>query len=117
MDFHEVQQICTRVAIISQGKLVTETTIEELLKSEGKFRIQVENTQEALFLIKQEPWGVDAELDEQNAIITSAPNNRGRDLNLFLVKAGFAPDSLSQTTQDLEKIFLELTGSKGGEIK
>jgi ABC-2 type transport system ATP-binding protein len=113
----EVQQICTRVAIISQGQLITETTIEDLLRGEGKFSVQVENTQEALFLIKQEPWGAGAELDEHNAIITYAPNNRGRDLNLFLVKAGFAPDSLSQATQDLEKIFLELTGSKGGEIK
>lgn len=113
----EVQQICTRVAIISQGKLVTETTIEELLRGEGKFSVRVENTREALHVIKQEPWGQDAKLAEHNTIITYAPNNRGRDLNLFLVKAGFAPDSLSQTTQDLEQIFLELTGSKGGEIK
>jgi ABC-type multidrug transport system ATPase subunit len=113
----EVQQICTRVAIISQGKLITETTIEELLKGEGKFSVQMENAREALFLIKQETWGKDAELDEHNAIITYAPNNRGRDLNLFLIKAGFAPDTLSEATQDLEKIFLELTGSKGGEIK
>lgn len=113
----EVQQICTRVAIISQGKLITETTIEELLRGEGKFSVRVENTPEALFLIKQESWGKEAVLDENNMIITSAPNNRGRDLNLFLVKAGFAPDGISETTQDLEKIFLELTGSKGGEIK
>jgi ABC-2 type transport system ATP-binding protein len=113
----EVQQICTRVAIISQGKLVTETTIEDLLRGEGKFSVQVENTQEALFLLKQEPWGKEAVLDEHNTIITHAPNNRGRDLNLFLVKAGFAPDSLSEATEDLEQIFLELTGSKGGEIK
>jgi ABC-2 type transport system ATP-binding protein len=113
----EVQQICTRVAIISQGKLVTETTIEKLLRGEGKFSVRVENTHEALRVIKQEPWGRDAQLDEHNAIITYAPNYRGRDLNLFLVKAGFAPDSLSQATQDLEQIFLELTGSKGGEVK
>ncbi len=113
----EVQQICTRVAIISQGKMVTETTIENLLRGDGKFRVQVENTHEALNVIKQEPWGKDAQLDERNAIITYAPNYSGRDLNLFLVKEGFAPETLSQATQDLEQIFLELTGSKGGEVK
>jgi ABC-type multidrug transport system ATPase subunit len=113
----EVQQICTRVAIISQGQLVTETTIEDLLRGEGKFSVQVENTREALHVIQQEPWGKDAQLDQHNAIITPAPNNRGRELNLFLVKAGFAPDSLALATQDLEQIFLELTGSKGGEVK
>ena len=113
----EVQQICSRVAIISQGKLVTETTIEQLLKGDGKFSVQVENTAEALRLIRQQPWGADAQINEKNEILTGAPNNRGRDLNLFLIKAGYAPDSLSLATQDLEEIFLELTGSKGGEVK
>jgi ABC-type multidrug transport system ATPase subunit len=114
----EVQQICTRVAIINQGKLVTETTIEDLLKGEGKFSVQLEDPTAALQLIKQQDWGTSAELDSTtNTILTHAPNNHGRDLNLFLVNAGFIPDSLTQATQDLEEIFLELTGSKGGEVK
>ncbi len=38
----EVQQICTRVAIINLGKLVTETTVEELLTGRGEFTVTVE---------------------------------------------------------------------------
>jgi ABC-type multidrug transport system ATPase subunit len=111
----EVQQICTRVAIINLGKLVTESTIEELTNGRGEFSVTLERAQEALELVRAQAWGKDAHLDEHGALITSAPGNRGRDLNLFLVKAGFAPDLLTQATQDLEEVFLRLTnGGTGG---
>jgi ABC-2 type transport system ATP-binding protein len=111
----EVQQICTRVAIINLGKLVTESTIEELTNGRGEFSVTLERAQEALELIRMQPWGKDAHLDEHGALITAAPGNRGRDLNLFLLKAGFAPDLLTQATQDLEEVFLRLTnGGTGG---
>jgi ABC-2 type transport system ATP-binding protein len=111
----EVQQICTRVAIINLGKLVTESTIEELTNGRGEFSVILERAQEALELVRTQPWGKDAHLDEHGALITAAPGNRGRDLNLFLVKAGFAPDLLIQATQDLEEVFLRLTnGGTGG---
>src|SRR5437588_11387981 len=113
----EVQQICTRVAIINLGKLVTETTVEELLTGRGEFTVTVERAQEAFALVKAQPWGSEAYLDANGAIITLAPQGRGRDLNLFLVNAGFVPDMLTQTTQDLEQVFLSLTNSGTGEIK
>src|SRR5215470_17559981 len=36
----EVRQICTRVAILNQGKLVTETTIDELVSGHGEFVVR-----------------------------------------------------------------------------
>ncbi len=111
----EVQQICTRVAIINLGKLVTESTIEELTNGRGEFSVTLERAQEALELVRAQAWGKGAHLDEHGALITLAPGNRGRDLNLLLVKAGFAPDLLTQATQDLEEVFLRLTnGGTGG---
>jgi ABC-type multidrug transport system ATPase subunit len=111
----EVQQICTRVAIINLGKLVTESTVEELTSTHGEFAITLERAQEALALVQAQNWGREARLNEQGALITRAPGNRGRELNLFLVQAGFAPDTISQATQDLEEVFLRLTnGGTGG---
>src|SRR5260370_24143976 len=111
----EVQQICTRVAIINLGKLVTESTVEELTSGRGEFVVTLERAQDALAVLRAQDWGRDARLNEQGALITPAPANRGRELNLFLVKAGFAPDTISQATQDLEEVFLRLTnGSTGG---
>ena len=111
----EVQQICTRVAIINHGKLITETTVDELLSGQGDYTVKVEHAAEALALVQQQTWGKDARLDSYGNLVTLAPNARGRDLNLFLVTAGFIPDSLAQTTQDLEHVFLQLTNSSAGE--
>ena len=113
----EVQQICTRVAIIHLGKLVTESSVEELISGRGEYTVKLERANEALALIQKQPWGRGARLDSSGALVTLAPEGRGRDLNLFLVNAGFAPDTLMQTTQDLEQVFLSLTNSGTGEIQ
>ncbi|GER87446.1 ABC transporter ATP-binding protein [Dictyobacter vulcani] len=112
----EVQQICSRVAIIAQGSLVKETTIENLVRGEGEFSVHLERAQQALQLVRQQAWGNEAHLDEEGALITMAPDGLGRNLNLFLVQAGFVPDTLTAATKDLEKIFLELTHSDSGEV-
>jgi ABC-type multidrug transport system ATPase subunit len=113
----EVQQICTRVAIIARGSLITETTIEDLVRGAGEFSIQVEHIQEALALIQQQSWGRQAHIDSHGSLITLAPTGRGRDLNLFLCNAGFAPETLTPAKQDLEQIFLQLTNSGSGEVQ
>lgn len=113
----EVQQICTRVAIINLGKLVTVSSIGELTQGHGEFSVTLDRPQEALTLVQAQPWGKNARLDANGALITTAPNNRGRDLNLFLVKVGFAPDTLTMATQDLEEVFLRLTNGGAGGVQ
>jgi ABC-2 type transport system ATP-binding protein len=112
----EVQQICTRVAIINLGKLVTVSTVEELTKGHGEFEVTVERAPEALALVQRQPWGQSARLDDNGHLVTPAPDGRGRELNAFLVQAGFVPDALAQATVDLEDVFLRLTGN-GHTIK
>ncbi|HZR39457.1 MAG TPA: ABC transporter ATP-binding protein [Ktedonobacteraceae bacterium] len=110
----EVQQICTRVAIINLGKLVTEKTIEELIRGQGEYSVTLERAAEALIHVQRQEWGKSAYLNDDGALITPAPDSRGRELNLFLVNAGFVPDSLAPATQDLEQVFLKLTNSVSG---
>ena len=113
----EVQQICTRVAIINLGKLVTESTVEELTSGQGQFAVKVEHAAEALDLVHTQAWGKGARIDDNGMLTTLAPEGRGRNLNLFLVNAGFVPETIAPATQDLEQIFLRLTNSGSGEIK
>ncbi len=63
------------------------------------------------------PGAARRRVDEHGALITAAPDGHGRDLNLFLVNAGFAPDSLSLETHDLEQVFLDLTNSSNGAAR
>ncbi len=113
----EVQQICTRAAIINLGKLVTESSIEDLTSGQGEFTVRVERPQEALTIVQAQPWGSSARLDASGALHTKAPQGRGRDLNLFLVNAGFIPETIVQSTEDLEQVFLRLTNTGTGDIQ
>ncbi|WP_218103926.1 ABC transporter ATP-binding protein [Thermogemmatispora onikobensis] len=115
----EVQQICTRVAIIRLGRLVTEASVEDLTRGRGEFVVRLDYPHEALRLVRAQPWGATAYLNQNGELVTPAPSGRGRELNRFLVEAGFIPDSLAPATLDLEQVFLQLTAdaaAMGGKV-
>jgi ABC-2 type transport system ATP-binding protein len=112
----EVQQICTRVAIVSLGRLVTEASVDELTRGHGEFVVTVDRPRDALALIRAQSWGTQARLDGEGRIVTRAPDGQSTELNLFLVRAGFAPGAIRELAPDLEDVFLRLTGSATGAI-
>jgi ABC-2 type transport system ATP-binding protein len=109
----EVQQICGRVAIINLGELVKVATVEELLASHGEFTVVIEDASVVLELIRRQDWGRTARILEgaEGTIVCASPTGRGRDLTRFLVGAGHWPDAIGERHQDLEDIFLTLTGA------
>src|SRR5690348_6626757 len=106
----EVQQICDRVAIIDQGRLVRVATVADLVRGHGEFLVRVEDAAAALALVLAEPWGRSARL-EDGALVTMAPDGRGRELMRFLAAGGHWPDVVRERQQNLEEIFLSLTGA------
>jgi ABC-2 type transport system ATP-binding protein len=107
----EVQQICTRVAIINHGKLIRVAPVAELLKSPGEFEVRVDSPKDLAAALRLQPWGRDAR-SEDGVVVTTAPDGRGRNLIRFLVDNGYNPDSVSPRQRDLEDIFLSLTGGE-----
>ena len=105
----EVQQICTRVAIINHGKLIRLAPVHELLDSPGEFEIKVDAPDALVADLRHQPWGQEARV-EHGLVITRAPEGRGRDLIAFLVQNGHQPDAVAERQRDLEDIFLSLTG-------
>jgi ABC-type multidrug transport system ATPase subunit len=112
---NEVQQICTRVAIINRGKLITVASVDDLLGGKDVFTVNVERAAEALAVVQTQPWGRNASLNARGELVTLAPNGRGQDLNAFLVQAGFMAAGLTQANQDLEQVFLHLTNATAGD--
>ncbi len=105
----EVRQICSRVAILHHGHLITVANVADLLRGAGELLVTVDRPHEALTALKTQPWGAGARLDNDQRIITRAPHEHGEELNLFLVNAGFAPRAIAEQSEDLEDVFLRLT--------
>ena len=105
----EVQQICTRVAIINHGKLIRVAQVHDLLQSSGEFEVKVDVPADLMATLRLQPWAQQARV-EDGLVITPAPEGRGRNLVQFLVESGHVPDSVSVRQKDLEDIFLSLTG-------
>jgi len=112
----EVQQICDRVAIINLGELVRVALVADLLAGHGEFVVKVDDPAAALALIQGHEWGRSARL-EDGVVVTPSPAGRGRELMQFLGAAGIWPDVLRRRRQNLEEIFLSLTGNNDGGVK
>jgi ABC-2 type transport system ATP-binding protein len=107
----EVRQMCTRVAIINQGRLITESSVAALTRGQGEFAVTLDRPTEALALLRAQPWGAQARLNGTRHLITGAPDGESGALNLWLVDAGFTPRSIAPNEETLEDVFLRLTGA------
>ncbi len=112
----EIEQICDKVALIANGKLIANGALDELLTEKPELKIRTDRqpqAAEALARAMREGllpqlelresadslWLADAEQDR-------IPELAGR-VNALLVSAGFQVTHLSIEQQDLEKFFLE----------
>ena len=106
----EVQQMCDRVAVIAQGQLITESSVADLTRGQGLYSVTLDRAAEALSLIRAQPWGAAARMEE-GRLVTPPPEGESGALNLFLVRAGFTPTAITPYSRDLEEIFLSMTGA------
>lgn len=111
----EVQQICDRVAIIHLGELVRTAPVADLLAGHGEFVVQVDDPAAALALIQNHDWGRSARLLD-GSLVTPSPGSHGRDLIQFLAASRIWPDRVRERQQNLEEIFLSLTGNHDGAV-
>src|SRR5258708_2725419 len=108
----EVEQICDRVGVISNGHLVIQSTVQELLGEEGVLvRAQpIEQAQD--FLTRM--FGPDAISRRDGAIpLKTKPENNAH-INRELMNAGIGVSELRPFERSLEEVFFQLTGEKQG---
>jgi len=108
----EVEQICDRVGVISNGKLVTQSTVQELLGEEGVLvRAQpIDKAQEILTRM----YGADAISRQDGAFHLKTRPENSVEINRQLVGAGIGVSELRPFERSLEEVFFKLTGEKQG---
>jgi ABC-type multidrug transport system, ATPase component len=112
----DVQRISDQVAIVNQGELVTQTSIEELLAGTGDLVYSVTlsgDARSAYTQINQQPWVSGIEASQQGeqttwqVSVTDEVAAKDQLMNL-LVSSGLKVSNFSRKEQNLEDVFINI---------
>jgi ABC-2 type transport system ATP-binding protein len=108
----EVEQICDRVGVISSGKLVTQSTVQELLGEDGVL-VKAQPADRAYELLTS-MFGAAAVSRQDGSIRLKTDPAGSLEINSRLVAAGIGVSELRPFERSLEEVFFQLTGEKQG---
>jgi ABC-type multidrug transport system ATPase subunit len=109
----EVQQICDRVGIISEGRMVAEHTVDEL-RTEQELVIRATPRESARSILTEALGAAAVHLYDETLRVKVAPD-RAAEVNRLLVAQGIEVSELHSTERALEDVFFELTSAKDKE--
>ena len=104
----EVQQICDRVAVIDRGRMVAESTVEEL-RGGGELLIAAAPSDIARERLESMPE-VHAVRSYDGMLHVRVDDRHTAAVNQALVSAGVAVTGLRRDERQLEDVFLDMTG-------
>lgn len=110
---HDVEQLCQRVAILKQGKIVAQGRVADLLQREQRVHVRVgADVARAGALLRGLAWvgGVEQHGD---ALLVHAPADRAAEINALLTRHGVPVAEIRAEAQRLEAFFLEVVGDEG----
>lgn len=117
----EMELMCDRVGIISNGKMLGVYTIDELTNvgSSGKveFIYEVDDPEKAVSLITDAETEIKDETHFELALATENSHERAAEINSMLISSGIKLYTVSiLENKKLEDVFIELTQSGGTQI-
>ncbi len=107
---HEVEQVSDRVLIVRRGKLITEGSVDDLLRRGGYIEVTVpdDDPEAALRAIRPLPNVEQVTIDGAKVIVV-APPDAGATINRALVERGIFAGTIAPKHSTLENLFLEMT--------
>jgi ABC-2 type transport system ATP-binding protein len=112
---HEVEQICNRVAIIDEGRLLYQGPVDELVVNDNWIKLRVDRVAEAFQLLASNPR-LSLGLNGNDALYVKMAEEDIPLVNALLVQNGFRVTELSPQRESLEDVFLRLTQEARTEI-
>lgn len=104
---HEVEQVCTRIAVINRGRVIESGSVDELLTKPDCYRVQVDSQAEARQLLDGLGWvRVDSADDE--GFVVCLTGGSSAELNRLLVGQGIGVSALVPQRTSLEDLYLRL---------
>jgi ABC-2 type transport system ATP-binding protein len=115
---HEVEQVCSEVAIVQQGATIRQGRVRDLLAAEGKtgYAIEARPLDRALAVLKEYPQ-LDAQGPDRAQIHVSAQPQEMPHIVRTLVKANVDVFQVIARQASLESWFLEITGGAAKAVQ
>jgi len=104
----EIEQLCNRVGIIHEGRLLYEGGAETLVAPASLYKVRVDNLSGAFDLLTVEP-GVTVSRNGTSSLRIEADAEQIAAVNTLLVGNGIKVYELSPAKESLEDAFLRLT--------
>ena len=108
----EVEQICDRVGVISNGKLVRQSTVQDLIGGKGVV-VKAEPADRAGEMLTR-MFGPAAVSREDGFFHLKTDPSGSLEINRQLMGSGIAVSELRPFEKSLEEVFFQLTGDKQG---
>ena len=108
----EVEQVCDRVGVIREGRLVAEGTVAEI-RGRGGLLLRAEPLRETAMIAEKLSGVAAVEVRDDGLIRLDADPDRAAEISHKLFKAGIQVAEIRPERRSLEDVFLELTGEEG----
>ncbi len=110
---HEVEQTCTHVGIIREGRLVASGSVAELLGGEKQTAtVVVDDPQRAADVLGDQPFVTVAALGDGRLRVVGDPD-RLADANALLVSQGLRVSAIIPERTSLEEMYLRIASGEG----
>jgi len=109
---NEVEQLCTRIAVLQQGKKVFEGNVADVKAARGKVALKTSDFGNAAKLLRERGL---ITATEQDKFITLAGGHSTAEITQALVSAGIAVEGIWQNEQTVEDFYLGLVNRQREE--
>lgn len=105
----EVEKVCTHVAILKKGELLSEGPVNTILKDDPTYELKAENMDSLKSILEQHPHIEKIEEVDHYIIATFTEIMNPATLNQYCFEKGNILSHLNENNRSLEKTFLQLT--------
>ena len=102
---NEVEQLCTRIAVMNKGRKVFEGSMASVNQAQNWVQLRVSDFAAAVRRLREDHLAVD---DRDGQVIALAPNVGTDEVVRWLVKNNFSVYAISPQEQNLEEFYLSL---------
>ncbi len=113
---NEVEQMCDSVLIMSNGTLITQGDVPDILRAGDQVRLRTTDDAQAVSILSALKWVGDVRI-EGGEVLVSAPSERSAEISTVLGRAGVYVIEASSGRGGLERYFLEVTGDAAGSTR